>query len=108
MRDLVEESVACVILSMTSIKEVSFGEKHTSCRGKGVIFLVAPCLQLVCFFCVWKVILCVIASEEERAKPNGFGVTVVFGDRDVGDRVTMKRYFSNHFGEYFDFFGTRK
>ena len=63
------------------------------------------------FFGSLTLFLCkqgVIASEEERAKPNGFGVTVVFGDRDVGDRVTMKRYFSNHFGEYFDFFGTRK
>ena len=71
------------------------GELHTSCREKGVIFMVAPCLQFVRVFCVWKVILCVIASEEERIELNGFVIVVVFGDRDLGDCVAMKTCFSN-------------
>ena len=79
-------------------------ESHTSCRKEGVIFLVAPCLQFVCIFCVWKVILCFIASEEERAEPNGFVVVVVFGDRDVGDCVAMKTFFSTQSEERLDFF----
>lgn len=86
---------------------VSLGELYTSCGKEGVIFLVAPCLQFVRVFCVWKVVLCVIASEEERAEPNGFVVIVVFGDRGIGDCIALKTYFSNQFEEYSNFSSSR-
>ena len=60
---------------------------HTCCWEQGVVFLVTPCLQFALVVCIWKVVLRVIASEEEGTEPDGFFVVVVLWDREVGDCV---------------------
>ncbi len=102
MCNLVQESGPWTTYQSPDTTWNSLGELLTTGHKKGVIFLIAPFLQIFRVFRVWKVLLRVISREEKRAKPNGFVIVVVFGDRCVGDCIATKPCSSKHFGVFFD------